>query len=218
MTMIPDANSILMSGGGKFATFKEPGDTITGVIVDVGTPYHVKEFNQVTQRSDGPPRYTKSGKPVYAFHLTLTTTERRPEDPEDDGTRVVDVNSWRMQDALRGAVRNAAAKGLTPGAQVTLTYIGDEVPGDKRSGKKFTAEYVSAANTTLMGAPAVAPAEEWATPAPAPAAATPAGDSPAVKAQKLIDAGMTDQQINQVTGLDLAVIAAIRGNSDNTPF
>lgn len=202
-----DANSILMSGGGKFASFKSHGDTTTGVIVDVGTPYQVREWNERTQRADGPPKFTKSGKPVYAFHLTLTTDERRADDPEDDGTRVIDVNSWRMQDALRNAVRGAGAGGLEIGAKVSLTYTSDETPGDNRSGKKFVAEYVRPGNVALMGG------GEPAVSAPAPVEAAPAvsAETPAAKAQALIGLGMDDTQIQQVTGLDLAVIKAIRG-------
>jgi len=222
--MIPDANSILMSGGGKFASFKIPNDNVTGTIVDVGTPYHVREWNQVTQRSDGPPRYTKAGKPVYAFHVTLTTDERRADDPEDDGTRVVDVNSWRMQDAIRNAVRESGATGLEVGARLTLTYTGDEVPGDYRSGKKFTASYVRPANVALMadgGQPAT-PQQDPPVPTPQPApAAAQSEDTPAEKAQKLIALGMNNEQIQQVTGLDVSLIAAIRGSAPApaaTPF
>ena len=173
------ANDLLMSGGGKFAKFIEPGDTITGEITNIGEPYQVREYNQATQRADGPPKFTKAGKPVMAFHVTLATTDRDPSNGEDDGTRVVDVNSWRMQDAIRNACRAAGAnRGLDLGGSLTVTYVGDEVPGDPRSGKKYTATYTGAANTALMGATA-APAPAAATAAPAPAAAAPAAQAAA---------------------------------------
>ncbi|GMA31577.1 hypothetical protein [Litorihabitans aurantiacus] len=213
----PTANSILMSGGGSYASFKSHGDTITGTILDVGEPYHVREYNQTTQRSDGPPKYTKAGKPVYAFHLTLSTDERKPEDPDDDGTRVVDVNSWRMQDALRNAIRATGAQGLEVGARVTVSYTHDEVPGDPRSGKNFTAQYVRPTNVALMGddqqSPATAPqqpapqapAQQQAPAAPA-APAAPSGEDKATKVRQLAALGMDAAAIAPQVGLDVDVV------------
>lgn len=165
------ANELLMSGGGHFAKFVTPGDTVTGRIISIGEPYQVKEYNQATGRADGPPKFTKAGKPVMAFHITLSTDEHA--DSEDDGTRVVDVNSWRMQDAIRNACRAAGSmSGLSSGATLTVTYTGDEVPGDPRSGKKYTAAYVSGANSALMADPTPAPVAAAPAAAPAPVAAT----------------------------------------------
>lgn len=223
MSTTPSANSILMSGGGAFASFKEHGDTVTGTILDIGEPYHVREFNQATQRSDGPPKYTKAGKPVYAFHVTLSTDERKPGDPEDDGTRVVDVNSWRMQDAIRNAIRSAGGPGLEVGARLTVSYTHDEVPGDKRSGKHYSAEYVRGANAALMGggpapaaaaqpvAPVAQPVAPVAVPAPvaeatAPAAPAPQAENPATKAKGMAALGMTADQIAGAMGLDVGVV------------
>lgn len=224
-TMTPDANSILMSGGGAFASFKEHGDTITGTVTQVGDPYQVREWNQATMRSDGPPKFTKAGKPVYAFHVSLATDERDQFNPDDDGERTIDVNSWRMQDALRAAIKAAGAPGLELGAQVTLTYTRDETPGDNRSGKHYVAQYVRPANVALMGTgqptpaaapapapvvqatpPVAAPAPVVTAPAPAPAAAPSAGDM----AKQLIAVGLDDAQIAATTGLEVAVIVALR--------
>ncbi|MFD2792561.1 hypothetical protein ACFS27_03270 [Promicromonospora vindobonensis] len=225
-TMTPDANSILMSGGGAFASFKEHGDTITGTVTQVGEPYQVREWNQATSRSDGPPKFTKAGKPVYAFHVSLATDERDQFNPDDDGERTIDVNSWRMQDALRAAIKGAGAPGLEIGAQVTLTYTKDEVQGDSRSGKHYAAQYVRPANVALMGggqpaaapAPAPAPVVQQApapaAPAPvavaAPAPAAAATQSPADLAKQLIGVGLDDTAIAAATQLDPAVVAAIR--------
>lgn len=156
------ANDILMGGGGKFATFTAHNDSVTGQIVNIGEPYQVREWNQATGRSDGPPKFTKAGKPIYAFHVTLATSQRDPMDGDDDGIRVLDVNSWRMKDAIRDACRKAgAAQGLAVGGQLTVTYTRDEVPGDARSGKHYSASYVAGANADLMGE------QQAATPAPA---------------------------------------------------
>lgn len=205
----PSANNILMSGGGSFASFKNHGDTITGTVTEVGEPYQVREWNNTTQRADGPPKFTKAGKPVYAFHVHLATDERDAFNPDDDGERIIDVNSWRMQDALRGAIKAAGGPGLEIGGRVTLTYTRDEVEGDSRSGKHYTAQYVRPANVALMGAEPVATPAPQAAP-PVAAAPAPATAEPAALARQLIAVGLDDAAIAGATGLDPVVVATLR--------
>lgn len=219
----PTANSFLMSGGGSFVSFKEHGDTITGRVIDVGEPYQEREWNNTTQRADGPPKFTKAGKPVYAFHVTLETDEKRADDPDDDGVRVLDVRGWRMQQALRDAIRQTGSDGLHAGDQITVSYTHDEVPGDNRSGKNFQASYTRAANATLMS-------PEHPTP-PAPSAATPAQttrpaqptQAPAATATPAENPAEIAKQMAAV-GLDATAIAAAltaKGHqvtSDLVPF
>lgn len=181
------ANDILMSGGGTFVGFKTIGDTVTGSVVNIGEPYQAREFNNATNKCDGPLKVTKAGKPVMAFHITLSTSQRDPSNGEDDGTRVIDVNSWRMRDAIRNAVRAVAAPGLEVGAQLTVTYTHDETAGDPRSGKNYSASYSRAANSALMGEQPPAAAQA----APAVTQAAPA----ATAAAQNVMAGMSPDQL-----------------------
>jgi hypothetical protein len=110
-----------------------------------------------------------------------------------------------MQDALRAAIKAAGAPGLEIGAQVTLTYTRDETPGDNRSGKHYIAQYVRPANVTLMGGGGQSET------APAPVAqSAPAAQSSAGLAKQLIAVGLDDAKVAETTGLDVAVVAALR--------
>ena len=162
MTQNRDANSILMGGGGApRAKFTNHGDTVTGRITAISEPYQEREYDQNNPGGGAPKFYPKSGDPIMTFNVDLATTERDPSVEDDDGTRRVYMDGRRIKDAVRAGIRNAGASGLEIGGQLTIAYVGDEVPGDARSGKKYQVTYVSAANTALMGGQ---------TPAPAPAA------------------------------------------------
>jgi len=208
MTTTKSANDILMGGGGapraKFATI---GDSVTGRITHISEPYQEREYDPNNPGGGAPKFYPKSGDPIMTFNVDLATDQRDPSIDEDDGTRRVYMDGKRIKDAVRAAVRAANAPGLQVGGTLTIAYVGDEVPGDARSGKQYQVSYVSATNAALMGdatpaqqtAPVMSTAtgtpvvHQQAVPTPAPAA-TPQ-PQPVQQAQAAPAApGMTPEQ------------------------
>lgn len=226
----PDANDILMGGGDGVpgASFRNPGDSVEGVLTAPPKAREEREFNQVTQRSDGPVKTFPSGDPIYGILVDLQTQERDPMNPEDTGVRRVYVEGKRLKDAIRNAVANAGGKGLEVGGYLKVTYTHQEAAGTVLA-KCYAAEYRTPANQGLMGgapaaAPVAAPAPTVAAPAavaqapvpasvpaPAPAVAAAPAASPVDLARQLLAVpGMSDAQIAAAAGLDAVVIAALR--------
>lgn len=223
----PDANDILMGGGDGIpgATFKNIGDSVEGTITAPPKAREEREFNQQTQRSDGPVKTFPSGDPIYGILVDLQTAQRDPMNPEDDGVRRVYVEGKRLKDAIRNAVAAAGGKGLEVGAYLKVAYTHQEAAGTVMA-KCYAAEYRLPGNQALMGAPAAVAQPTVAAPvaaqpvaqvpvsqpapAPAPAAPAPAGGDPVATARSLFATGLSDQQIAAAVGLDAVVIAAIR--------
>lgn len=224
----PDANDILMGGGDGVpgASFRNPGDSVEGVLTAPPKAREEREFNQVTQRSDGPVKTFPSGDPIYGILVDLQTSERDPMNQEDTGVRRVYVEGKRLKDAIRNAVASAGGKGLDVGGYLKVTYTHQEAAGTVLA-KCYAAEYRTPANQGLMGgAPAAAPVPTVAqpvaaqpvaapvsvpAPAPAPVAAAPAAASPVDIARQLFAMpGISDAQIAAASGLDAVVIAALR--------
>ena len=225
----PDANDILMGGGDgvKGAMFRQPGDSVEGIVAAPPKAREEREFNQVTQRSDGPVKTFPSGDPIYGILIDLQTQEREAMDPEDTGLRRLYVEGRRLKDAVRTAVANAGGRGIEMGGWLKVTHTGMEAAGTVMA-KAYVAEYRTPANQGLMGgaAPAAAPvaqptvaapvaaqpvavAPAVVAPAPAPVAAPAA--SPVDTARQLFAVpGMSDAQIAAAVGLDAVVIAALR--------
>ncbi|GAA1994228.1 hypothetical protein GCM10009799_20400 [Nocardiopsis rhodophaea] len=174
------ANDFLMSGGVPAAKFETLGATITGTIT------MPPEKQQQTDFTTGDPLTWPDGKPKEQIKVVLSTDQRDPSDPYDDGKRAVYIKSGMFK-AVRVAVRASGAPGLEVGGTLTITYTGNGTPS--RPGlnppKQYEATYAppspgTAANDVLMGgdqSPAPAPATQQA-PAPAPSA-TPAPAAPA---------------------------------------
>jgi hypothetical protein len=230
----PDANDVLMGGGDgvKGAIFKTPGDSVEGVVAAPPKAREEREFNQVTQRSDGPVRTFPSGDPIYGILIDLQTQERDPMDPEDTGLRRLYVEGKRFKDAVRNAVSAAGGRGVEVGGYLKVTHTGMEAAGTVLA-KGYAAEYRTPANQGLMGAPAsvqtlpaVAPqptvaapvaaqpvaAAPVSVPAPAPVAAPAPGVADPVGMARGMFAvpGLPDAAIAAATGLDAVVVAALR--------
>lgn len=217
----PDANDILMGGGDGVpgASFKAVGDSVEGTIAAPPKAREEREFNQQTQRSDGPVKRFPSGDPIYGILIDLQTAQRDPMDPEDNGVRRLYVEGRRLKDAIRSAVANAGGKGLEVGGYLKVTHTGMVAVGTVMA-KDYAAEYRLPGNQALMGAPAATVAAPAAVvqapavaapvsqPAPAPVAA-PAGD-PVAAIKAMIPLGLPDAQIAAAVGLDPVVVAAIR--------
>lgn len=216
--MSTNPNDFLLGGGGKSAAFENVGDTITGTVVST-------EVRQQTDFKTGVPETWDNGDPKLQLVVALQTTERDPADPDDDGVRNVYVKgskkggSRSLHDAVRTAVQTAGAKGLEPGGTLTVTFVDEEPPQNRGLSprKLWSATYAAPDQAAQSGgflgtqptasATPVAPASAApATPAPA---AAPASD-PVATARQLIAAGLDDSVVSQSTGLDQAVVAALR--------
>lgn len=224
----PDANDVLMGGGDGVpsAYFKTVGDSVEGVVAAPPKAREEREFNQQTQRSDGPIKTFPSGDPIYGILIDLQTQERDPMIDGDTGLRRVYAEGRQLKGAIREAVAAAGGKGLEMGGWLKVTHTGHVAVGTVQA-KGYHAEYRTPAQQALMGgqAPAAAPtvaapvaaqpapvaAAPVVAPAPAPVAAPAApAASPVDTARQLFAAGLSDAQIAAAVGLDAVVIAALR--------
>lgn len=221
-----DANTILMGGGGApTAKFANPGDTLTGRIIAPPQAYQERDYDP-NNPGGGALKTYPSGDPIMALYVDLATDLRDPSIQDDDGTRRLYIEGRYLKGDIRDAVRAAGAPGLEVGATLTVSFTHREDPQDKRSRKFWSARYVPAGNAALMtpdapaaaSAPVQAPAPATvAAPAaaPVPVATTPApagavGPTPADQARQFFALGLTDEQVAGATGLDPAVVAALR--------
>lgn len=211
----PDANAILMGGGGApTAKFANPGDTLTGRIVAPPQAYQEREYDK-DNPGGGAPKTYPSGDPIMAVYVDLATDLRDPAIQDDDGTRRLYIEGRYLKADIRDAIRAAGAPGLEVGGVLTVSFTHREDPEDKRSRKFWQAKYVPAGNAALMTdtEPAPAPAAAAApapTPTPAPVPTPPAGPSPADKAKQLIAVGLSDDEIARAVGMDASVVAILR--------
>lgn len=186
----------LLTGGAKSAKFETPGDTVTGTITDV-------TVRQATEFGTGKPLEWDDGNPREQILVSVQTGLQ--DDADDDGIRTIYIKGWGQQ--LKAFRAIAAASGKPgKGDTFTATFTGFG-PKPQQGGfppKEYTYALVKGDRLdALAGAPvAAAPVQA--------AAAAPAEDSPAAKAQKLIGLGLDDTQIQQITGLDVAIVAALR--------
>lgn len=182
-TQMPDANDVLMGGGGApAAKFSDPGSRVVGRIVSPPQARQEREFDQANP-GQGAPKFFKSGAPIMGVLVQVQTALR--ESADDDGVRTIYVEGQWLKAAVRDAVRAAGCAGLEVGGQLDITFTHREDPMDKRSRKYWQAVYTPAAAAALMdtGAPA-APAQQYAPAAPAPApVGPPPGFDPATWAQ-----------------------------------
>lgn len=177
-----NANDVLMGGGATGATLTE-GLTVAGRIAAISEPYQEREYDQQNPGA-GKPKTWPSGDPIMTFNLDLATQERTSA--EDDGIRRVYMDGGRIKKAVREAVKTSGAKGLDVGGWLSITVTHYDTPGDIRSGKNYSVQYVpgTAANNVLMGgqqqAPAPAPpVPQYAAPAAPQYAAPPTPQTPA---------------------------------------
>lgn len=216
-----DANSILMGGGAGNPAWKfdqpNPGQPRVGTITEPPQARQERDYDKNNPGAGAPKTYP-SGDPIMGILVTVQTDERIPSDSEDDGKRTFYIEGRYLKEAVRGAIREAGAPGLEVGGQLHVEFTHREDPMDKRSRKFWQIRYTPAGNAALMAdqptmaaaaPPAAQPAPTSAqAPTPAPAAAPAA--NPAAQAQQLIAVGLGDEQIAAATGLDPAVVAAIR--------
>jgi|SRR5690625_3474034 len=201
-----NATDFLLGGAGKSAKFEAIGDSISGTIT--ASP----EVRQQTDLATGKPKTWDDGHPIYQLVVSLQTTQRDPDDPDDDGVRNLYVKgskkagSKSLHDAVAQAVRSSGARGLEIGGTLTVKFVGERAPETRgfNPAKQYEATYTPPSNAAFLGTDDAAPA-----PAEQPAASAPAPDAVAT-AKQLISAGLDDGTIVTSTGLAPAVVAALR--------
>jgi len=207
-----DATDFLLGGGSASAKFDEVGDTVTGTIAV--TP----EVRDQTDIQTGRVLTWDNGDVRKQLVITLDTSERRSDDPDDDGRRSIYVKgskrpgSQSLHDAVATAVRNAGASGLQIGGTLTVKFIGEE-PSQTRGfnpRKLYEASYQPPSSGEFLGTDQP-PAQPATAPTPAPAAQQPEpGQDKVSTAKQLISAGVDDATIVSATGLDATTIGALR--------
>lgn len=132
----PDANDVLMGGGG-FPTLKldQFRVWVGGTLVTKPTA------RQETEYGTGKPKtFPKSGDPIYGL-LVDVQTDQRTADPEDDGIRRLYVEGRRLKDAVRDAVIAAGATGLEARGQLFVAWVGEEQGLGAQPAKLYEARY-----------------------------------------------------------------------------
>jgi hypothetical protein len=181
------ANDLLMAGGVPAARFPTPGTTVSGRII------REPEAREQTDFTTGAVLRWDNGDPRMQIVVQLQTDERDPQDRSDDGTRALYIKG-QMLNAVRGAVRQSDAAGLSIDGQLSITYTGDAKPSRQglNGAKQYTARYITpttntAADVLAKGEPTETTPDPWGPPAapqqPAPAGDVPAGIDPALWAQ-----------------------------------
>lgn len=125
----------------RSAKFENPGDTVSGEIMEIGEPVQQKEFG--TDRI----AFWNDGSPKMQVKITLQTQERNPGDETDDGKRNLWVSEsgkkGGMLASIRDAVRNAGADTIRPGGWLQMTFTGHdpESQNPKNPRKMYQAAY-----------------------------------------------------------------------------
>ncbi len=217
---MPDANDVLMGGGGgaPAVKFANPGDTVKGRIIAKPRTHQERDYDK-DKPGQGALKVFPSGDPIMGITVELATDLRSPTIEGDDGTRTLWIEGQHLKAAVREAVRDGGAAGLEVGGVLELTFTHREDPMDKRSRKFWQATYTSAANAAVMAEPAAPnPAtyqqtQTVATPpvqqTPAPAVEQTAGDSPAAKAKSLAALGLDAAAIGAALGLAPEVVTIL---------
>ncbi|OZC62332.1 hypothetical protein CH267_02005 [Rhodococcus sp. 06-621-2] len=168
--------AFLMGSSIPSAKFEAFGTTVGGPID--AEP----ELKNQTDFTTGEVLTWKDGSPRQQLVVTVQTSLRDPQNPDDDGKRKIYIKG-QMQKAVTQAVRNARAAQLDVGGTLTVTYTNDGVPAARglSAPKEYSATYTPPAAAFVQGEqqPQAAPA---ATSAPAPHQVTTPAPTPATTA------------------------------------
>lgn len=180
---------------GRGISFPNPGDSVSGTIVAVHPP------EQATDPSTQAPAFDRNGKPKMQVRIDLETTQRDPEDPDDDGSRTLYVRGW-MRGTIADALKEVGETEPKPGGVLTVTFTHQEKPTSPGlSGiKKFSAVYKP---------PPSGVADHFGTTGVPAAAAVP----PPVKPAAISDAAWA-----AMDDPTRRTVAATMGGSDEPPF
>lgn len=170
----PSSIADALSGGSRYVKWDEVGKgvAVTGTIVNV-------DMRQARKFQSTDLDFWDDGKPKMQAVITMSTTQRDPLDPEDDGTRSISVNLWSGQkQALAAACKAAGVNEPQPGQQFTATWAS----GVGRAGDPRTFTYALSGSGIGAELGVNTSTGEVAPPAAAPAAAPSTGVDPAVAA------------------------------------
>ena len=151
-------DEFLMRTGAKSASFLTIGAKVSGVIV------REPELRQQTDFEDRSVLKTwEDGSPMMQIVVILATSERDPDDDEDNGERGLYLKG-NMLKAVQKAVKEADAKGLRVGGKLVVQFSSEGVQPKKGLAKPklYVAKYEAPDPMA-----AVAASEAAAEPAPA---------------------------------------------------
>jgi hypothetical protein len=124
----------VFSGRPDPVKFEKLGDTVTGVIVS-GSTRQKRKFGSEELL------FWEDGRPKLEVILILMTTE---------GLRTLYVGSWRLENAIQGALRAAGVRGPRPGGRIAVKWVSEEpVKGSANAAKVFDAAYDPPGRKTL---------------------------------------------------------------------
>lgn len=145
-----DANDLLLGGApSKSAVFPKIGTVVEGTVISD------PESREQTDLATGEIKRFKSGDPMMQVIIKLQTTQRDPDDPEDDGVRTLYVKNTMMK-AVGKAMIEAGVKKIAPGGYLQVGYSGDIPPQIKGYSptKVYVAKYTAPASNILTQAAA----------------------------------------------------------------
>jgi hypothetical protein len=152
----PDANEILMGGGGAPTAKFVEGVPFGGAIVAKPRAHQEREYDPKNP-GHGALKYFPSGDKIMGITVDVQTNERMAGDAEDTGVRRIYIEGKRLKDATRAAIRASGAAGLEVGGELYVTQTGREPDENGRitdqSPKLWDVRYVPAATAALNGPP-----------------------------------------------------------------
>jgi hypothetical protein len=134
-----DVNDMLLSGGVPWASFKDKGTTVTGVVQSA-------KSRQSRDIESGELKTWDDGSPMMEVAVIVKTELRDKTIEDDDGTRQIVINKAAMKSAIAKALRAAGAK-LEVGGTLSVTYTDDAEPKKRgmNGAKQFEATYTAPA-------------------------------------------------------------------------
>lgn len=195
-TALPDPNDLLSGKSIPSISFKDAkvGDSFTGIIAELETA-------QVRNYESGEPEFWEDGNPKLQIVVTLDTDYAANAD--DDGQRKVYLFGQKLQ-AAKTAIKEAGIEKLEKGSTFTITYSGTK----PSSNKKYND--VKIYGITIVPGKSNPAVDNLLAAGAKPVAAE--GDKLTAeqvqKAQKLSDAGFSDEEIAETMGVNKYAITS----------
>lgn len=192
----------LFAASGRSAFNKDSaiGETVSGPIISA-------DQRQMTDYVTKTPETWDNGDPKMQAVITIKTDQT--VDEHDDGNRSIYIKTWGLdKNALIQAVRDAGFtdvnSALATGNIFTATFTGTQPSKYGSDQKIYSYQIQRAPKMDALQTPTPTTGAAPTT-APTPAASEGGTDIPA-----LIKAGLTDQQIAEISNADPQIIAMVR--------
>lgn len=163
--------SELLAGGSSSFKFDAIGTSHTGTIVNA-------EVTQQTDFDSGDLLTWQDGKPRLQIVVNVTTDERDPSDPHDEGRRTFYFKGNALK-ALKAETSRLGVKELEPGGVLTVTFTAE---GERGLGGRGNPQKIYSVQYQPPAQAAVADVLETPTAAPAVTPEHPANQAPAAPA------------------------------------